>query len=69
VSESKFVMFEMLAGSITATEKRSTGEERALFSATPSLAEDGECLLIIDGRSFELWQASRLALEGLMFNF
>ena len=66
VKELRSVVFELISGEIV-TKKGP--ENSVLFSAVPSLNRNGECLLEIEGDSYELWQVSRRALESLFFGF
>jgi hypothetical protein len=63
------IVFQLTNFSITATAKGPTGEATGMFSAVPNLDENGECLLVVSGDPFRLWQVSRKALEELFFNF
>lgn len=58
------VVFELLPDRI----KVSQGSELVFF-AVPSLSEEGECLLDVDGETLRLWQVSRKALESLFFEY
>jgi hypothetical protein len=57
------VVFELAANAIEVRE----GADKHLFSARPSLTEDGKCKLEVDDKPFELWQVNRKALEDLFF--
>ena len=37
------------------------------FKATPTINNDGECRLKINGKEMELWQVRKLALEDIFF--
>ena len=38
-----------------------------LFDATTTINDEGECRLKVKGHERELWQARKMALEGLLF--
>jgi len=39
-----------------------------ICKATPTINEDGECCLKVNGKQMEFWQVRMLALEDLFFN-
>ena len=41
---------------------------RLICKAAPTLSEDGQCRLTIEGKEREFWQFRRLALENLFFD-
>ena len=43
------------------------GNRKVLTTATPTLCDDGECRLKINGEEKELWQFRKIALEDLLF--
>jgi hypothetical protein len=68
--ETTGVIFELLPDTISVTRKKHGAlTEDSLFSAVPSLNEDGECLMEVKGKPLKLWQMSRKALENLFFGF
>lgn len=42
-------------------------DETEIFSATPTLNDDGECRLKIKDKNYELWQVRHMALDKLFF--
>ena len=69
IIETDSVVFELTASRITAVQRNGAGNPKSLFSASPNLTAEGNCVLEIDGTSLRLWQVSRLALEDLFFGF
>jgi hypothetical protein len=69
VIESTGIVFELFPDKITIAHKQGALIDKSLFSAVPSLNEDGECLMEVNGKSLKLWQVSRKALENLFFGF
>lgn len=43
------------------------GDGKLLFSGTPTLNNDGDCRLRVNGDELELWQFRKKALEDLFF--
>ena len=39
-----------------------------VFTAAPTLSDDGKCRLKVNGKELDLWQISKLALEDMFFN-
>jgi hypothetical protein len=67
-THSSVVIFELLEDSIVVSARASAGEPgKLLFRAFPGLAQDGDCILKIDGEPLRLWQIVRRALEDLFF--
>lgn len=65
VHQSSNVVITLTPSSIAIS---STGSARpTAFLAKPSFHANGRCRLEVDGRPFELWQVSRMALEDLFF--
>jgi hypothetical protein len=69
--ETSVIVFELEQDKITVKDRtdRSNLPGQMLFNATPSLNEEGECLLEVSGVPLKLWQVSRKALDGLFFRF
>jgi hypothetical protein len=40
---------------------------KPIFKATPTLSDDGQCRLKINGREMELWHLRKMALEDFFF--
>jgi hypothetical protein len=57
------VVFELFRADIAVRE----GPNQAMFRARPSLNQDGECMLEVDGQPLKLWQVCRKALDDLFF--
>ena len=68
-SDVTIVVFELEPGRIVVTRKTANIDDKTLFSAAPSLNEQGQCLLEVAGDQLQLWQVSRRALEDLFFEF
>ena len=60
------VRFRLVNGAIVASRGV---DDSAFASATPTLSDDKECRLLVDGKERELWQFLKLALEGLFFQW
>ena len=56
------VTFRLLQDSITAT-----GTNGQIVKGTPTISDDGECRLKVDGRELDQWQFRKRALESLFF--
>jgi hypothetical protein len=57
------VVFELVGGEIRVRK----GTDRIMFSARPTLDDEGNCLLQIEDTRLRLWQVSRRGLEDLFF--
>jgi hypothetical protein len=44
-----------------------TFEDKSTFTANPSLDDNGQCQLEVEGAKLSIWQVSRRALENLFF--
>ena len=61
-------VFKLENDCISANSFDTAGNKEELFKATPHLLGDGSCKFeIISGQPLELWQVSRIALEGMFF--
>jgi hypothetical protein len=58
------VTFSIGANSIIVRDENDT----LMFKAFPTVCNDGECRLKVDGQERELWQVRKQALEGLFFS-
>jgi hypothetical protein len=61
--KSEAVVFERTDSGIVARNAK----EQHFFTAKPSLAMNGDCMLEVDDHRLELWQVSKKALEPLFF--
>lgn len=57
------VVFSQNADAISVSDDKDT----LLFHAIPTVNDERKCILRINGKDCELWQASRMALEKLFF--
>lgn len=57
------VRFVLRNGAITA-ERR---DETEIAKGVPTISDDKQCRLLVNGKERELWQFRKLALEGLIF--
>ena len=43
--------------------------DKTMFEATPSLNDEGECVLKVNDKERHLWQVRKMALENLLFGY
>jgi hypothetical protein len=66
--ETQTVVFELLEKEIRVSKRPGTGQpKKFLFSVKPSIAEDEECAVEVDGETMRLWQVTKKALGPLFF--
>jgi|ERR1035441_230911 hypothetical protein len=58
------VLFRLTETAIEITDRNG----QVTLSATPTVSDDGECRLKVDGQERELWQVRKLALEPMFFS-
>jgi hypothetical protein len=61
------VVFERTIAAIDVRRGNASGSQQ-WFSAMPSVNDEGDCRLHVDGIQLEPWQVSRRALEQLFFS-
>ncbi len=61
------VVFELSYPAIQVKRVSPAGAETFLFSTTPSLTEDGDCILEVEGQPLKFWQITKRALYDLFF--
>jgi|ERR1017187_3611528 hypothetical protein len=67
-----FVMGNKISGSVTLSCRDGeivalNHDDKVMFAARPTLNDEGECRLRVNGKECELWQVRKMALEELFF--